>query len=264
MKAVYRWIAAHPGLSKFLIALFVTFFGMVTMHPDIVPFGIRYLVIFLMLFYGYLFVNTIADKLMKQPLEILEQQCDPYPFLEEMELQQSRCKDNFQGQLTRINYAMALVQTGQNEKAVEVLESINIDRFPSISPFVKFVYYNNLCDVMTRLERFSEANIWYEKSRMIYQDLPDNKMKRSMDRTAKMNEIEHLYREGDYQLALRKLSWLPCNTPRSVMDGALLAARCNFALGEYDKAREKLEYVVANANRLASARDASELLEKLP
>lgn len=264
MKRIYRWIANHSRLSKFIMAFSITLLCYVALDPNTFSFGSRFLITFSLLFSGYLSINTMPERLMREPLDILEQQCDPYPFLEEMERQMPLIQDNFQGQLTTINYAMALAQTGQNEKALEVLESINIDRFPTASPFAKFVYCNNLCDVMMRMERFNEADIWYRKARDIYQDLPNNKLKQRFDRTAQMNEIEALYREQEYPTALRKLSRIPCQTQRALMDAALLAARCNLGLAEYDKAREKLQYVIDHGNRLACVDGAKNLLEKLP
>lgn len=264
MKAIQRWIANHPRLCKFLMAFFVTFLCYALLDSNTFSFSSRFLITFSLLFSGFLTINTMPEQLMREPLEILEQQCDPYPFLEEMERQMPLIQENFQGQLTTINYAMALVQTGQNEKALETLESINIDRFPSASPFAKFIYYNNLCDVMIRMERFSEADIWYRKAQAIFQDLPNNKLKQRLDRTAQMNEIEALYRDQDYTAALRKLSRIPCITQRSLMEAALLAARCNLGLEESEKAREKLQYVIDHGNRLACAEEAKRLLEKLP
>lgn len=264
MKPVYRWIATHPRLSKFIIAVIVTIICFITLNPNIFPFIVRYLVVFFSLFFGFLFVNTVPERLMREPLEILEQECDPYPFLEEMERQLPLCRDNLQGQLTKINYAMALSQTGQLEKTLQILRQINIDRFPATSPVVKFIYYNNLCDALTRLSRFEEADIWYRKAKQIYEDLPNNKLKQKMDYTVQMNENEALYREGDYASALRSLSRLTCKTQRAVMDAALLAARCNLKLEEYGKAREKLQYVITNGNRLHAVEVAEQLLSELP
>lgn len=264
MKSIRRWIANHPRPSKFMMAFFVTLICYIALDPNTFSFGSRFLITFSLLFSGYMTISTMPERLMKEPLDILENQCDPYPFLQELERQMGHIQDNFQGQLTTINYAMALVQTGRNEKALETLENLNIDRFPTASPFAKFIYYNNLCDVMTRLERFSEADIWHRKAQAIYQDLPNNKLKQKLDRTVQMNEIEALYREQEYTIALRKLSRIPCQTQRALMDAALLAARCNLGLEEYDKAREKLQYVIDHGNRLACAEQAKRLIANLP
>ena len=264
MKSIYRWAANHPRFAKVIISVVITVFCFWALDPEIFSFFTRFLIVFLLLFNGYLFVNTIPEKLMREPLEILEQQCDPYPFLEEMERQMGLCQDNLQGQVTHINYAMALGQTGQYEKALGILEKINIDRFPVTSPFIKYIYYNNLCDTLTHLDRFVDAEIWHRKAAQIYADLPANKARQNLDYNSQMNEIEALYREGDYPAALRKLGWLTCKTQRSLMNAAFLAANCNLKLEEYDKAREKLQYVIDNGNKLYCVEKAKQLLSELP
>lgn len=263
MKNLYRWIASHPRASKILLIIPITVFCFFALDPSVYSFGIRFLIIFSLLSSALMFVNTMPDKLMRRPLAQLEQNCDPYPFLEELEIQIATPQENFQGQMILINYAMALVHTGQNEKALEILEGIEIDRYPSASPFAKFIYYNNLCDVMTRLGRYPEANIWYERACQIYRNLPNNRFKQRLERTVEMNEIENLYRDEDYAYALRRLAKIPCPTQRSLMDAALLAAKCNLGLGETEKAREKLLYVIDNGNRLHCVTVARELLATL-
>ena len=263
MKSIYRWLTCHPKLAKLLIAIAVTIFALIFLNPKFFSPLIRYVIVFFMLFYGFLFVNTAPEKLIREPVMIWEQQCDPYPFLEELERQLPLCKENLQGQLTHINYAMILGQVGQYEKALAEMQRINIDRFPATAPVVKYIYYNNLCDTLTKLERFDEAEIWYRKACQIYEDLPSNKLKQKLSYNVQMNEIEEMYREKDFSGALRKLSWLSCETQRSVMDAALLAARCNLALEEQEKAKEKLQYVIDHGNRLYCVDIAKELLNTM-
>ena len=264
MKPIYRWIAAHPRLSKFVITAFITVLFFFLLDPNIFPFLLRFLIIFLSLVNGFLFVNTMPERLMKEPLEILEQQCDPYPLLAEMERQLPLCKEDLQGQLTRINYAMALSQTGQYETALQILEAIDIDRFPGTSPVVRYVYCNHLCDLLTRLDRFPEADGWYHRAQQIYEQIPGSRLKQRMEYNVTMNDIEALYREGDYASALRRLSRLSCKTQRSLMSAALLAARCNLKQEEYEKAREKLQYIITNGNKLFAVEEAKQLLSTLP
>lgn len=264
MKPIYRWIFNHDKLAKTILIILVTVLCYVLLDPMVYSFGIRFLITFTLLFSCFTFVGSMPDKLLREPLEILENQCDPYPFLAEIKLQFGSAQDNFRGQMTAINYAMALTQTGDVEKALEVLRGIDIERFPNTSPFAKYIYYNNLCDALTRLERFSEADEWYRKARELYHQLPENRLKKQLDRTVQMNEIEALYRDADYTCALSKLARIPCPTQRALMEAALLAARCNLRLDENDKAREKLQYVADHGNRLACAQEAKAILNNLP
>ncbi len=169
--------------------------------------------------------------------------------------------DSFQGQMIQINYALALVQTGSYEKALETLEAVDMDKYPN--PIAKFIYYNNLCDLMTRLDRYPEADSWYRKSLETLDSIPNKRLRERLDRTVEMNAIEALYRDQDYVGALRRLARIPCPTPRSVADAALLAARCNLGLEEWDKAKEKLQYVIDNGNHLQCVTEAKALMDTL-
>lgn len=261
MKSIYRCILAHPKPAKFILALLVTVFCVYVMDAETFSFGFRFLMAFSLLFSCYTFVNSVSDLLLREPLEKLEQGCDPYPLLAEVEIHMKKLPDSFQGQMIQINYALALVQTGSYEKALEVLEAVDMDKYPN--PIAKFIYYNNLCDLMTRLDRYPEADSWYRKSLEILDSMPNNRLKGRLDRTVEMNAIEALYRDQDYVGALRRLARIPCPTPRAVVDAALLAARCNLALEEWDKAKEKLQYVIDNGNRLQCVTEARALLETL-
>jgi len=264
MKPIYRWIFNHSRLAHVILAVVVTVICYFGLDPAYFSFGLRFLITFSMLFSCYTLVGSVPELLLRKPLQILEQGCDPYPFLNELELHIGKVRVDAHGQMTYINYAMALVQTGQYEKALKILERIDINQFPNTPVIAKFIYYNNLCDVLTRLNRFEEADRWYQQGKDVYDSLPGNRMKQSLERTAEMNEIEYLYRDQDYAGALRRLAKIPCPTQRSLMEAALLAARCNLGLEEFSKAREKLNYVITHANRLGCVMDAKTLLDSCP
>jgi hypothetical protein len=76
-------------------------------------------------------------------------------------------------------------------------------------------------------------------------------------------ESEILYYEGDYSNALRKVAWIKLPHRKMVVEGAFLAAKCHLALEEPEKAREKLNYVVHNGNKLHIVQEANALLETL-
>lgn len=261
MKSIFRLILAHPRPARFIMAVTVTSFCFFMLDPTVFSFGVRFLITFSLLFSSYTFLNSVSDLLLREPLEKLEQGCDPYPLLQEVEIQMKKVPDNFQGQMIQINYAMALVQTGSYDKALEILESMDMKKYPN--PIAKFIYYNNLCDLMTRLNRYPEADSLYRKSQEMLDSIANRRLRERLDRTVDMNAIEALYRDQDYVGALRRLARIPCPTPRSVVDAALLAARCNLGLEEWDKAKEKLQYVIDNGNRLYCVTEARQLLNNL-
>lgn len=263
MKTVNRFLAEHPGLCRTYLFLGVLCFTVFALSKEYVSFLTVYIADLFVLFFGIRVITTASSKLLKEPLEILEQQCDPLPFLEETRHQMERKDISPQRQLTQMNYATALRMVGDNDQAAEILENINIDRYAGVTPQIKFVYYNNLSDVLFVLNRTTEALIWHKKARQIYEDLPESKIKQSLTQTIQLSEAEALYYQHEYDKALHKVTWINCQSQRHLMDAALLAAKCHIALEEPEKAREKLCYVADHGNKLAVAQEAKTLLETL-
>lgn len=263
MKSVYRWIANHTGLCRGILFLGLTVFTIFASSFEYVSFLSIYLVDLAIWFFAGRIIASAQGKLLQEPIELVDQQCDPYPLLEELEQQMARNGSNAQGQLTELNYAMALRTVGEDQKAASILENLNIDRFPSTSPFTKYIYYNNLSDVLFALDRVTEARIWHRKGVQIYNDLPESKMKQQLSETCQISLAEALYHEGEYSQALQTAAWIKCRSKRHLLDTALLAAKCHIALEEPEKAREKLQYVVDNGNKLHIVEEAKALLETL-
>ncbi len=263
MKSVYRFCSDHPGLCRMILLLGLT---AATIHAAIsteVPFLSVYLADLFIWLVVSRFIATAPGKLLQEPLEIMNQQCDPYPFLEEVERQMLHRRTGPQEQLLLIQYAVGLRVTGHNQKAAEILEGINIDRYPGLTPHFKFMYYNNLSDALLALDRTFEGLIWHRKAKQIYNDLPEGKQKQEFSNTMQLSEAEALYYEGDYDKALRKVAWITCKSQKSLLSAALLAAKCHMALEEPDKAKEKLTYVVERGNKLHITEEAKALLDTL-
>ena len=257
MNSVRRWIVTHPKPAKVILVILITAFGFFALDPQVYSFGIRFLIMFSMLYSAVLLVNAMPMKLLRKPIEMLEQQCDPYPFLAEVEHLIAACPNNPQKHFYQIHHALALVFTGQMDQALEVMEHIPMDQAP---PQIKLLYHCNFCDLLFHLGQFEASSLHHEKALEIYAQMPDSRAKKSWEHTMDLNAIEENYRDGDYALALRKLSRIPSPTKRYVIEGALLAARCNLAMEDYDKATEKLQYVIDNGNKLYFVAEAKRLM----
>lgn len=263
MKSFYRWIWEHSGLSRIAVLMGLTAFTVWAASFPYVPFLSVYLADIVIWLIVTRIIASAPAKLLQEPLDIMNQQCDPHPFLEETTRQLSRRFHGPQQQLNEINHATALRMVGENHKVAEILESINIDRFPGTTPYIKFVYYNNLSDVLFALDRAAEGLIWHKKALMIFRDLPENKIKQQYTPTCELSQAEGLYHQKEYTLALQKAAWIKCETTRTLLDAALLAAKCHIKLEEPEKAREKLQYVISHGNRLHIVQEATVLLETL-
>ena len=263
MNSVYRWIFEHTGLCRTL--LFLGLFGLAFYMSTFsyISFLTVYLVVLALWFLIGRFIATAPVKLFREPVEQLNQNCDPYPLMEETQRQLARQFDGPHRQMLEFNYAAALRECGQMDKAMEVLENLNIDKFPGTTPYSKYSYYHNLCDLCYILDRKEEGRIWHRKANQIYRDLPPVKAKQELTATYELMEAEILHYEGNSDDALRKVARIPLPHKKMILDAALLAAKCHIALEEPEKAREKLEYIIDNGNKLYIVQEATDLLPGL-
>lgn len=263
MKSVYRWIADHTGLCRTLLFLglaALVFYAATLEYVSLLSIYLFGLAIWFLV--GRL-ISLAPAKMMEEPVALCDQQCDPYPLLEEVKRMTDRTRNGPQQQLMEINYAMALRMVGDNHQCAGILEKIHIDRYPGTAPYTKFTYYNNLADVLFALDRTLEARIWHKKAQQIYEDLPENKLKQQFTPTAQLSHAEALYYEQDYVEALRIAAKIICKSRRQLLDAALLASKCHIALEEPEKAREKLQYIIDNGNKLHIVEEARELMNSL-
>lgn len=263
MRSVYRWIFENTGLCRTVLFLGLGAFTFYACTFPYVDFLTIYILDLVLWFLVGRFIATAPFKLMREPQRILNEDCDPQPMLEEIQRQLARDFDGPHRQLLEIDHAGCLREMGEYHKAAEILENINIDKFPGNTPFNKYSYYHNLSDIHYLLGNLEEARIWARKFRQIYHDLPMVKAKHALASTNDLMEAEILYYEGNYEQALRKVAWIKLENKRMVLSGAMLAAKCHIALDEPEKAREKLEYIMQNGNKLYILQEAHTLLESM-
>ena len=263
MKSVNYWIAKHGRLCKVILFLGLIAFSLLASASEYVSFLSVYLIDLALWLFGGRLISNAPVKLAREAHEQLSLHCDPVPLTELMEQMLTWNLPGNQHQVAQMDYAVCLRETGRYQKAAEVLQSIHIDKFPGTNPYIKYVYYQNLCDILYLLDRKDEARIWYRKSQEIYNDIPGTKTKEVLTHTHDMMDAEVLYYVGNPDLALQMVSRIKLPTPRNILDAAMLAAKCHIALDEPEKAREKLNYIAEHGNKLHIAEEASSLLETL-
>ena len=263
MKSFYRWVNDHAGLCRGIVLLAMAAFIFYAATLEHVSLLTVYFIGLIVLFIFNRFLSVAAGKVMEEPFALCDQECDPYPLLDALRQIVAKNQNSPQQQSAQINYAQALRLVGENYKCADILAQINIDRYPATNIYTKFIYYNSLADVLFALERDPEAHIWHRKAMQIYTDMPQNKLKQQLEPDVQLSAAGALYRAGDHITALQKVAWIKCKGKRQLLDAALLAAKCHLALEEPEKAKEKLQYVADNGNKLHIAEEARVLLETL-
>ena len=263
MTAINKWIAKHKTLTWVLLSVaeilaytsWLLELGWPKWSIILVDAGLILL--------NYLFASTAPTQLQRKPLLALTKDGDPDPLLAiTQELLTFRHPETYR-QTLLINYCVALRERGELEKMCSILQSINIDKSPQTLPWIKVVYYNNLSDAYTLLGDDVQAQIWYEKMMQIYRDMPENKVKRSLENASILAQAEDCMRCGNYPRAMQLVTALKPEKLTEKMSVALLYAQIEIKKGNAEAARQSLHYVINTGNKLYAVKLAQKLLDEL-
>ena len=261
MEKLRRWAAKHVYLLLILLPASLTI--VLACIPDEWIWGS---LVGILLWSGMLCVLlrcvTLRDRYLRKALDAMKNGCDPYPLLQETQEQLTYPGPKSGKQIMAINYALALRERGEYDEAQNLMESINIDKH-AVVPAVKLVYYNNRMDICALTGRFAEAVIWYEKTAQIFRDLRPGKQKEQLRKAVEANRATWHFCKGEYEQALRVLGQAKPENMNERIENAMMFARTYLAMGEPEKAKKPLRFVVENGNKLYFATEAKEFLEKI-
>lgn len=261
--AFYRFCSKHRTLAKILMDLILCggySFILWWLHAPIWLYPILWL---LLIFINHVAVDNFRNKLLMPAMKMLDDSCDPYPFLQELKLQASYPASESMRQFHQMNNALALRCTGKFEAALRMLKNINIDKSPATVNPIKFIYYNNLADIHHLLDQYDEADVWNEKAQQIWRDLPENKQKKILSVSARAADAEALFRKGEYAETMVLLDQINFPTLRGRVEMALLYARCALQTGDVETAKTKLQFILLNGNRLFCVEEARKILAEI-
>jgi len=263
MDGFWRWTAKNRLLAKILFGIFICGVYASLLYFLKVPVWIIVLLDLVLLFIIHASVDAAGGMLLKKTMPALENQCDPYPMLQEAREQMRYSYTKVMLQTLKLNCAAALRSAGETEDAWKLLDSIHIDQYPGTLPGIKVVYYNNLADMLTLRGNPEEAEIWTRKALQLYQDMPENSMKRKLHHMIQLLQAESCLRRGEYTQALEQAQSINFDSLRSRVELSLLQGRCLIALGDTNSAKDKLRFAAENGNKLFAAAQARQLLETL-
>lgn len=262
MRKLQRWVTTHQTFLLTVIYLFfltiaICFSGMLSLPVLPTILIVPPLVILVIL------ISAAPIAVMKEPAQALQNDCDPYPLLQETEALLSYKLSRQIRPIMLINYSTGLRNAGQYQAALDTMLSIKIDKRNSLSPVNMILYYLNLTDICIQMQRYDEAVVWYEKLLKTYNDLPENNVKKQMASLLLPAQAEQHLQSGQPSLALAILdSYRP--TCRSMeVDVARIYAKAYLALEKPEFARENLQLVIEKGNKLYAVTEAKELLAKL-
>ena len=251
--AVYRW---SVGLAIWIaIEVIISFYG---------PWNLIVLLLLLgWIFLSGRFILGRSSALLKVPTDILMNTCDPYPYLEEAEIQRNY-PGNRSMKLGRITtLAMALREVGEYDRMEELLTATPEETVRRAHPVNQVVYYSLVASIYTRRKNTQELELWHNKLLSAYQKIKLQKHKAWVEATMVSHHIAYHYARQEYAQGLQLLENFPVQPLRNKVVQAYSLAKFRLALNEKEKAAEHLEFVIRNGNKLYIVTEAKELLAKI-
>lgn len=263
MEKIARWIAKHQRFARIAMAVFWGVIGSWLFLDLGFPGWLTFVLVVLLAYIYSVLISVSGVYLLNKKLQSLQKNCDPYPYLQEVTEQLQYPYADRMKQVLLIDQAVGLRNTGEYDKAQMLLESVNIDKYAATQPVVKVIYYNNRMDICALLGRHQEASLWYSKMMQLYQDIKLGKQKDQLAHTVATAQALYCFCNQDYDYTLRILSGVQGEHMSQQVEDAMLYARACLAMGDVEHAKEGLQFVAQNGNRLYIAYEASRILEDL-
>ncbi len=239
--------------------------GFMTPVMILTEFSLTEFVVFdiFMLAFSYSLVLPTYARIINPSVIKLYNECDPYPLLECCEKLSKYVNRGNEGMQVTVNYAAALVFTGEAEKAYTVLKGFNVEANQGTVPTTRLMYYSNLVTACEYLKKGEEAEVWYEKAMQAYNCIKNRKQKQLFISTYLNLEGDHLMRQGEYALALNKYQGVFAENRYGEVVKSYNCAKAYAAMGDFTRARQHLNIVIGLGNKLAIVKEAEKLLERL-
>ncbi|MCH5303684.1 MAG: hypothetical protein J1E41_02365 [Ruminococcus sp.] len=260
MKKINMFVIKHPFItwllmSSFEIGALSYFFYLLNL-----PIWSYFVVDLLLMLINLVYVNSFYDSLLVDALYEYNYRGNPELLLSTTtELLNERLPRNI-SQVNVINYCVALREIGKFREAYDILLTLNMDKSFVLN---KVVYYNNLCDLCHLMDDYDNANKYYSEMMSIYNNISNRHIKKGFSSNVYLSNVNDLYRSGNYNEVLLKLNeFKPDNLNQSV-DTSLTYGETYIKLGNYDKAKEHLSFVIQKGNKLLNVKLAKCLLSEL-
>lgn len=206
---------------------------------------------------------SVEAMLLRGPTQMLNMYCDPDEFYnitkELLTYRLSKAKRC----IMLINYAVALSDKGEYEQALDILKSLDIyDRIKK-APILGLVYYHNLASMYFSVKNMEQAKKNFQKSIEIYDNLARIKFRQQYAQFSKIDRACVYICDEEYSKAVALLDDKQNYDMRFMVGKSYICAKAYLALGENEKAREKLNFVLVNGNRLHIVKLAKQLLDNM-
>lgn len=210
-----------------------------------------------------LWVSVCHTYLWNPAIQKNNDECDPYPLLWETDRQMNYRMSALNREYLLLNRCVAKRNLGEYDEVYSILMGLHLYETPGVLPQQKIAYLNNLFDICLLLEKYEQADIWYQKlTEVYYCQLKNKKQKELLKDTMQIANAANCFRHGEYGQCLSLIGDTHDGCLSIQISKAMLAANACLKLGKNDRAKEELQFVVQNGNKFYAVTQAKKMLEK--
>lgn len=262
MRKFDRWATRHYTMLNRVITLLWVALAIVLVRLLDWPLLLALLLYFVGSTVCSVLLVCCGNRLFQEAFRQVNQQCDPELFLREMEASLTYSLPPMRMLINEINYALALMYSGNYTQAYERLNTINISH-PRISVNIRTVYYANRLDLCFLMGKYQEVEDLYEKMARAFDNMKPGKAKEMIRHAVEGNTALYHFCRGEYAQALQLREQAQPKDLCSRVCDALCCARLYAAMHERDKAMEQLQFVLEHGNKLNYVTEARALLAEI-
>ncbi len=199
---------------------------------------------------GLLIWTQRQMKHQKNIISLLSNRCDPEAFLAAYEAEMAQVKDPKQLDMLRINQAAGVCYTGEFDKALKIIRSIELD---DLNGIYKAHYYNNLVSILILADREKEARRMYERGKEYLEMTIKNK---ELQIAIQGTQGGIAFLSGNLDNARAQFADLLSASPAPLIDATshLFLGRIDAAEGKKDTSAEHFRQAVALGGKTVIAR----------
>jgi predicted negative regulator of RcsB-dependent stress response len=243
----FRFCLLHPTLATLLYVVPICLAYAIALTTFGVGVGWIVGVCLFVLFVGWAFVSGAYVRLMQPSAKFLLSTCDPAPLLEAATFAAAHTKGVAQ-QVSQLNLADALADSGKEEQALAILRGINIDQY-NILLIYKVVYYYDLASLLEEIGGSEEeVRLCREKVSALF-PLLKSKLKEAFHNVDVTNRAQILAARGEYETAWQTLATRRDENLHARVSHTYLRAELLSKMGQTEKAKEELRLVIRHGNR---------------
>lgn len=258
MKSLQRWMVKHRIAAYVVFDLFFIGFFSVMFWQLGAPWWVIVLFDLFLLFVNHSVVAFSDALLLQEPARLNNENCDPYPMLQEAEWLLSCPLSATARQRVLLLYAGALGNVGAYSQVYDILSAGDFEK-ALLLPTDRAGYVLSLADVCLQLDKQELAEFWYGKAMQQYAELKEDKTKRDLYLSMLMIWARLTLKAGEPQAVIDALPPITPSSRVAAVGKAMVLARAYRAIGDTDKAREQLRFVIQNGNRLHIVTEARDM-----